>query len=92
MLKIHDVIKEIHKLNVIHCDLKHDNILLALNKNIKIIDFGISINDNKNYFKGYGNTKYCSKSQLTKGNIDCTTDIYSLGVIFYELMLDRLPF
>ena len=50
MLKIHDVIKEIHKLNVIHCDLKHDNILLALNKNIKIIDFGISINDNKKLF------------------------------------------
>lgn len=92
MLKILDAIKEIHKLNVIHCDLKPDNILLDLNKNIKIIDFGISINDNKNYFKGYGNTRYCSKSQLTKNSIDFTTDIYSLGVIFYELILGKLPF
>ena len=65
---------------------------MDLNKNIKIIDFGISINDNKNYFKGYGNTRYCSKSQLTKGSIDFTTDIYSLGVIFYELILGKLPF
>jgi len=92
MLKILEVVKEIHKMNIIHCDLKPDNILLDLNKNIKIIDFGISINDNKNYFIGYGNTKYCSKEQLNKESIDCTTDIYSLGIIFYELMLGKLPF
>lgn len=92
MLKILDAVKEIHKLNVIHCDLKPDNILLDLNKQIKIIDFGISINDNKNYFIGYGNIRYCSKAQLMKDNIDFTTDIYSLGIIFYELILGKLPF
>lgn len=92
MLKILDAMKEIHKLNVIHCDLKPDNILLDLNKNIKIIDFGISISDNKNYFDEYGSIAYCSKNQLMKGNIDYTSDIYSLGVIFYELILGELPF
>lgn len=92
MLKILDAIKEIHKLNVIHCDLKPDNILLDLNKNIKIIDFGISINDSKNYFMGYGNARYCSKNQLTKESINFSTDIYSLGIIFYELILGKLPF
>ena len=92
MLKILDAIKDIHELNVIHCDLKPDNILLDLNNDIKIIDFGISINDNKNYFKGYGNIIYCSKSQLAKENIDFTTDIYALGIIFYELMMGKLPF
>lgn len=92
MLKILNAIKEIHKLNVIHCDLKPDNILLDLNKDIKIIDFGISVSDNQNYFRGYGNTRYCSKNQLTQKNIDRTTDIYSLGIIFYELMLGKLPF
>lgn len=92
MLKILEAVKKIHKMNIIHCDLKPDNIILDLNENIKIIDFGISINDNKNYFIGYGNTKYCSKEQLNKRNIDCTTDIYSLGIIFYQLMLGKLPF
>jgi len=42
MLKILEVVKGIHKMNIIHCYLKPDNIILDLNKNIKIIDFGIS--------------------------------------------------
>lgn len=92
MLKILDAIKEIHKLGVIHCDLKPDNIILDLNKNIKILDFGISINNKINYFTGYGNARYCSKEQLTNKNFDFTTDIYSLGVIFYELILGKAPF
>lgn len=92
MLKILEAVKEIHKFNIIHCDLKPDNILLDLNNNIKIIDFGISINNGENYFLGHGTPRYCSKSQIIKKDIDFTTDIYSLGVIFYELLLGKSPF
>lgn len=92
MLKILEAVKEIHKLNIIHCDLKPDNILLDLDSNIKIIDFGISSNNNQNYFIGYGSVKYCSRNQLVGRKVDYTTDIYALGVIFYQLMLGKLPF
>lgn len=92
ILKITNVIKKIHKLNIVHCDLKPDNIILDLEGKIKIIDYGISVNEYKNYFKGYGSIKYCSKKQLTNQEIDKTVDIYSLGIIFYEMILGKMPF
>ena len=92
MLKIIDAVKLIHSYNIIHCDLKPDNILFDNNGNIKIIDFGISVNDQKNYFKKYGSVKYCSRNQLVGIKIDLTTDIYSLGIIFYELLFGKIPF
>lgn len=92
MLKIIDKVKQLHKFGVIHCDLKPNNILMDLNKNIKIIDYGISVENGKNYFTNYGSVKYCSKNQLVKAKIDETVDLYSLGIIFYELIFGRLPF
>lgn len=92
MLKITDSVKKLHKHNIVHCDLKPSNILLDLNKNIKIIDYGISVDNHKNYFAGYGSVKYCSKNQLLNKEIDENVDLYSLGIIFYELIFGKSPF
>lgn len=92
MLKITAAVRKIHSLGIIHCDLKPDNIIVDTDNNIKLIDFGIAINNDKHYFKGYGNINYCSRSQALKERIDFDSDLYSLGIIFYELMCNKLPF
>lgn len=92
ILKIIDAVKVLHKYNIVHCDLKPSNIIIDVNNNIKIIDFGISSYNNSNYFKGSGTLKYCSKNQILKDDIDFKTDIYSLGIILYELIFDNIPF
>lgn len=92
MLKIIDAVKIIHDNEIVHADLKPANILIDVNNKIKIIDFDISIYNNKNYFKGYGSRHYCSVNHLIGKNITKEDDIYSLGIIFYELMLCKLPF
>lgn len=92
MLKVLQAVEKIHKCWVIHGDLKPENIIMTQDKHIFIIDYGISINDGKNYFEGYGSVPYCSYEQLTKQPLTYQTDIYSLGIIFYELMTGRFPF
>lgn len=92
ILKIIEAVTVLHKNNVIHCDLKPDNIVLDDMGNIKLIDFGISINNGENYFKGYGSIPYCSRAQAKREKLDKTTDVYSLGIILYEIITGTRPF
>ena len=91
-LSIIEAIKDIHSYSVIHCDLKPDNILITKNNEIRVIDFGISKNDENDFFNNYGSYKYCSIYQLNHEKLDFKTDIYSLSIILYELLVKKNPF
>jgi predicted ATPase/GAF domain-containing protein/tRNA A-37 threonylcarbamoyl transferase component Bud32 len=94
------VLGEIHKHNIIHKDLNGKNIFITDDKKVKIIDFGISTKINLktrhlgNPEKLEGTLPYISPEQTGRMNrvVDYRTDLYSLGVIFYEVLTDRLPF
>ncbi|MBN2802501.1 MAG: serine/threonine protein kinase [Deltaproteobacteria bacterium] len=88
-----------HKQGIIHRDLKPENILVPRNSNeslIKISDFGIArILDTPNITTTHhvlGTPSYMSPEQAMGTAIDQTTDIYSLGIIMYELFSGKLPF
>ena len=86
-------IKEIHKNKIIHRDLKPDNILLSKDK-VKICDFGLSrytINQSK-FISQVGTKYYFSPQMINNEKYSNKTDIWSLGVICYELANKRLPF
>ena len=87
-----------HALGVYHRDLKPDNILLqALGQNerhVKLIDFGIAAlvaEQSDRITKVVGTLPYMAPEQM-EGKANAATDIYSFGVIAYQLILGRLPF
>lgn len=91
-LKILDVVDTVHQFNIIHCDLKPGNIIIDKENNIYIVDFGISTIENVNKFNEYGTLKYCSAEQIKKEKLTAKTDLYSLGIILYEMIFKKLPF
>ncbi|MBP0015987.1 MAG: serine/threonine-protein kinase PknK [Cyanobacteria bacterium SBLK] len=100
-IAIADCLGQIHRANIIHKDINPNNILFNREtQQVKIIDFGISTRrsreiagfDNLNILEG--TPAYVSPEQTGRVNreIDCRSDLYSLGVTFYLLLSGRLPF
>jgi predicted ATPase len=100
-IKITEILGQLHQLNIIHKNINPNNIVWNQETGqIKIIDFGISTVlsrefasiQNPNEFEGTLN--YISPEQTGRMNrmVDYRTDMYSLGVTFYEMLTGQLPF
>ena len=87
---------EAHHLGVIHRDLKPNNIMIDKDGNARIMDFGIARSLKEKGITGAGVTvgtpEYMSPEQVEGKEVDRRADIYSLGVIMYEMVTGRLPF
>lgn len=85
-----------HKHNVIHRDLKPQNILMDKKGNIKIVDFGIAIALNQSTVTqtntAMGSVHYMSPEQARGSMATKQSDIYSLGIILYKLLTGTVPF
>jgi serine/threonine protein kinase/tetratricopeptide (TPR) repeat protein len=91
-----DGLEEAHKLGVIHRDLKPQNIMLDDDGNARIMDFGIARSLTGKSITGagvlIGTPEYMSPEQVEGKDVDQRSDIYSLGVILYEMVAGRRPF
>ena len=87
---------EAHKLGVIHRDLKLSNIMIDKGGNVRIMDFGIahSLKTRGITSTGVmvGTPEYMSPEQIWAKEVDQRSDIYSVGVILYEILTGQLPF
>ncbi|MEE8543324.1 MAG: serine/threonine-protein kinase, partial [Gammaproteobacteria bacterium] len=84
-----------HSRGVIHRDVKPGNIMLTLDNDVRIIDFGIAlISDSAvSRIEGIaGSPSYMSPEQVQAADITSSTDIYSLGAVMYELLTGFRPF
>ena len=87
---------EAHRLGVIHRDLKPQNIMVDEDGNARIMDFGIARSLRGKAITGagvmIGTPDYMSPEQVDGKDVDQRTDIYSLGIILYEMLTGRVPF
>ena len=97
-LQILDALDTMHKHGVVHRDLKPENIMVDDEDRIKLIDFGIAMKEDARRITfvdmsaTLGTPDYISPEQVKGQRGDQRSDIYSLGVMFYEMLTGEVPF
>ncbi len=99
-LQITRILQQLHEVHIIHKDLNPNNIIIAKNNQIKLIDFSIATQLSQESQEITspealeGTLPYMSPEQTARMNrvVDRRTDLYSLGIIFYQLLTGQLPF
>jgi len=94
--EIAKALEHAHQNNLVHCDIKPHNILVTKSGNIKVTDFGIAraATSSTMTYSGtiIGSVHYFSPEQAKGSVISTKSDIYSLGVVLYEMLTGCLPF
>ena len=96
LIELAEALEAIHEAGILHRDLKPENILFDSRGKVKIADFGIallgsSVKTSKDQAL-FGTVNYLSPEYIQTGRFDQRSDIYSLGLIAYELITGRMPY
>ncbi len=85
-----------HSKGIVHMDIKPQNIMLPKDGTAKVADFGIAMmedsHDKSDSDEAVGSIHYISPEQARGDSVDARTDVYSLGVVMYEMLTGKLPY
>jgi len=94
--QIAEALEAAHKRGVVHRDIKPHNILLTASGDVKVADFGIAraASSTTTTQRGLllGTARYMSPEQAMGESVDPRSDLYSLGIVFYEMLTGKLPY
>ena len=87
-------IEAAHNKNITHRDIKPQNIMISTEGKVKVTDFGIAkaISSNTVCSDAMGSVHYASPEQARNGFVDGRSDLYSIGIVMYEMVTGRVPF
>ena len=87
-------IEAAHNKGIVHQDIKPQNIIISKEGKVKVTDFGIAraANSNTIHAGSMGSVHYVSPEQARNGFVSYASDIYSLGIVMYEMVTGRVPF
>ncbi|MBA2694237.1 MAG: serine/threonine protein kinase [Rubrobacter sp.] len=93
-LRIADALRAAHASGIVHRDIKPQNILVTRTDDIKVADFGIARSASSDTAFGMvlGTADYMSPEQGAGGSLGPRSDLYSLGVVFYEMLTGQRPY
>jgi serine/threonine protein kinase len=97
-LGICEALSYVHEQGVIHRDLKPENIMVDEQDHIKLIDFGLASSGRSRrltfgkFSRTMGTADYISPEQVKSNKSDARSDVYALGVMFYEMLTGAVPF
>ena len=94
-MQIAKALEHAHSRGIVHRDIKPHNVMVLKNGSVKVTDFGIARMMSKGNTltkEALGSVHYISPEQAKGGRVDNRSDIYSLGVVMYEMMSGRPPF
>lgn len=96
-IAIAEGLEHAHTMGIVHCDIKPHNVIITQTGRVKVTDFGIARAMNATNTVMYtnsilGSAHYLSPEQASGKPVDGNTDIYSLGVVLYEMLTGRVPF
>lgn len=83
-----------HRNGIVHRDVKPQNIIISTDGKVKVTDFGIAraVSENTIHSDVMGSVHYASPEQARNGYVSNRSDIYSLGIVMYEMVTGRVPF
>ncbi len=95
-IRILSALRHAHENGIIHRDIKSQNILVNSDGHIKVSDFGIARVAGSNTISKtdnvMGSVHYFSPEQAKGENVTCASDLYSVGIVLYEMLTGQLPF